>query len=248
MNSEVAFPNSAQITRGGKRGEEIYQLIREQRKKLKETKFWEEDWIGYREMHFPSTKTQSVRISFQWGGARLDELEILGPVQWSKNLALASAGTKTNAPEKFAQPRGELWKINDGKYGTEGWAAKAPKGSKEKPWVQFTFDKPQFVNRVRVSSNRQDFMQTDYLVNINKFNLGPFDVEVLNEEGKWKKVYLANKVKQLNNDKTHVATVNRIKQLILDLNDEGPKPSFVAKLVQPQKNIRAVSWQPRKSS
>ena len=110
-----------------KRGEEIYQLIREQRKKLKETKFWEEDWIGYREMHFPSTKTQSVRISFQWGGARLDELEILGPVQWSKNLALASAGTKTNAPEKFAQPRGELWKINDGKIRYRGMGCESSK-------------------------------------------------------------------------------------------------------------------------
>ena len=231
------FPELSQNHPRRKRGEEIYQLIREQRAKLKETKFWEEDWIGYREMHFPSTKTQSVRISFQWGGARLDELEILGPVEWNKNLALASAGTKANAPEKFAQPRGELWKINDGKYGTEGWAAKAPKGSKEKPWVQFTFDKPQFVNRVRVSSNRQDFMQTDYLVNINKFNLGPFDVEILDENGNWKKAYIANKVKQLNNDKTHVATVDRIKQLILDLNDEGPKPSFVAKLVQPKKTF-----------
>ena len=67
------FPELGENHPRRKRGQEIYKLISQQREKLKETKFWEEDWIGYREMHFPSTKTQSVRISFQWGGARLDE-------------------------------------------------------------------------------------------------------------------------------------------------------------------------------
>ncbi len=214
------------------RGQELYAQIAEQRRQIRKTGPWQEDWVGLREFHFPVRTTQSVRITFQWAGVRIDELEILGPLEWNRNLALESNGTKTAAESKFEQLRGELHKINDGHYGTEGWAAKAPPNSKQKPWVQFTFDQPYAVNRIRVSTNREDFMQTDYLDGMGKLGFGPLTIEIMNDDGNWEKVLTPGQLKQL--DKKHESRVHAVQQLnelIRELSEQGPKPSFIGQLI-----------------
>ena len=211
--------------------------LAKQRAILRETGPWQEDWNGYRELHFPSTQTEAVRISFQWKGARVDELEILGPRQWQKNLALASAGTQATSIRDYEQPRGELWKINDGKYGTEAWAVKWPQEGQEKPWVEFRFSEPQKVNRVRYSSNRQDVMQTDYLEGMGRFNVSPIVVEIEDAEGQWKKVFIPGRLAQL--DRQHAsraAALDAIERTIEKLSEEGPQSSFIGKRIEPVKS------------
>ena len=84
---------------------------------------------------------------------------------------------------------------------TQAWAGRAPKGSKQKPWVQFTFPSPQKINRIRLSTNREDYLSTDYLLGINKFNFGPYRVEALNPNGKWRQVAATGQLARL--DKKH---------------------------------------------
>ncbi|MCH2182703.1 MAG: PSD1 and planctomycete cytochrome C domain-containing protein [Mariniblastus sp.] len=219
------------------RGNVLRDELAEQRAVLRTTGPWQEDWNGYRELHFPKTKTGAVRISFQWKGARVDELEILGPRQWQKNLALARDGTQAKSVKAYEQPRGELWKINDGQYGTEAWAVKWPQDGKEKPWVEFTFSEPQVVNRIRYSSNRQDAMQTDYLEGMGRFNVSPLVVETLDAEGNWKKVFVPGRLPQL--DKQHPErepALATIQATIEKLSEEGPQPSFVGKRIEPAKS------------
>ncbi|MEM1062463.1 MAG: DUF1549 domain-containing protein, partial [Planctomycetota bacterium] len=116
------------------RGQELYREIASIHGELRETGPWEEDWIGYRELHIKPTVTDSVRVSFTWDGASIDELEAFGPEERNRNLAAASADAVVFSPRKFEKPRGEVRKINDGRYGTEAWRARAADG--EKPWVQ----------------------------------------------------------------------------------------------------------------
>jgi hypothetical protein len=111
------------------RGEQLYGEIAELHELLQQMGPWEEDWIGYRELHFPTSTTQKVRITFGWNGVRLDELEIFGPKERHRNLALASEGTKSFSPREMAVVRAELHKVNDGRYGTEGWGSRARRGA-----------------------------------------------------------------------------------------------------------------------
>ena len=231
------FPEMATDHPRRVRGQEIDLELKTQRGRLRETGPWQEEWVGYRELHFPSTTTKAVRVTFQWKGVRVDELEILGPRDWEKNLALKSNGTVAKSVKEFEQPRGDLWKIHDGSYGTEGWAARAPKEGNQKPWVEFIFTEPQDVNRIRISSNRQDFMQTDYLQGMNKFNFGPLVVEARDQSGQWRKVFASGRIAQL--DEQHPArkpALAAVQESIRQLAAEGPKPSFVGKLIQPPKS------------
>ena len=231
------FPELAEDHPRRVRGQELYRLIDKHRKILSETGPWEENWTGYRELHFPSVTTQSVRISFQSAYARIDELEIFGPLERDENLALASMGTKVDSPEEMKVPRSGLHKINDGEYGTEAWAGKSSKGSKEKPWVQFTFKKLHKINRIKISTNRLENMQTDYLTGMNRFSFGPYKVEVLDDDGQWNQVASIGQIKKLDHKhKSRIATLKKLNELVEQLSEEGPRPSFVAQLIRPVKS------------
>ena len=243
------FPELSQQHPRRLRGKEIQKDLAKQRAVLRTMGPWQEQWAGHREIHFPKTKTDTLRLRFQWKGVRIDELEILGPINWQKNLALATNGTEARSNKEHEQPRGEIWKINDGLYGTEGWAAKAPQNSEEKPWVEFIFTEPQVINRIRFSNNRQDALQTDYIEGMNRFNVSPFTVEARDEDGNWTKLFRPNDPAKLDeqyaNRQPTIAALQRTIQL---LNDEGPKPSFVGKLIPPSDSYvlqRGSPEQPR---
>ena len=120
-------------------------------------------WIGYKELRFAPVPAEQVRIKFNWGGVRLDEIEIFGPTDHGRNVAAAAEGTQTFSPPEMAVARADLKHVNDGKYGTQAWSAKAPADSKKKPWIEFTFTQPHDIERIRLSTNREDFLETDYL-------------------------------------------------------------------------------------
>jgi len=220
------------------RGGKLYKEIADLHEKLRRMGPWEENWTGYRELHFSPVKTRTLRITFQWNYARIDELEIFGTEERNRNLALAANGARAHSPKEMAVVRSELHKINDGEYGTQAWAGRAPKGSKQKPWVQFTFPSPQKINRIRLSTNREDYLSTDYLLGINKFNFGPYRVEALNPDGKWRQVAATGQLARL--DKKHPSRkdlLGKLEKLIARVSEEGPRPSFIARFVKPSQTF-----------
>jgi len=226
------FPELAEDHPRRLRGNELFSQVFELRAKLREMGPWEEHWTGFREIYFPPTTTQSVRVQFLAKSAYIDELEIFGNNYGYKNLALASKGTQAYSPKEFAVLRKELVKINDGQYGTEQWAGKSPEGSDKKPWVQFTFAEPREINRIRLSSNREDFLETDYLEKLNTGYVAPYRIEVQNDDGKWVPVAATPQYRHLNKQhKTRAGILKQVHTLVQQINEEGPKPSFIARFV-----------------
>ncbi len=216
------------------RGQRLTSQINRCRSTLREMGPWEEDWEGYRELHFPPTTTDSVRITFLWNSARIDELEIFGTRTPEKNLALAAEGTRAYSPEEMQVARNELHKINDGQYGTEAWVGRAPVGSEAKPWVQFTFSEPHEITRIRLSTNREDFLETDYLEGMNKSKLSPYRIEMLDKDGTWKLIFAPVHLQQLDKKhETRAASLEKLQELIQEITEEGPQPSFVGRFVTP---------------
>ena len=161
--------------------EELQSSIERLRKKVQDFGPWEEHWTAYRDIHFAPQETNQLRITFLAKTAWVDELEIFGPEKDSPNYALSAWGTVAFSPEEFAQPRRELYKIHDGEYGTEQWSGASPEGSNEKPWIEFKLPERAKISRVRVSSNREDFFETDYLEKLNTGSMAPYVIEILDE-------------------------------------------------------------------
>ena len=258
------FPELAEDHPRRVRGKQLYDRIFELHAKLRDIGPWEEDWTGYKELHVPMTATSKVRITFNWDGVRLDEIEIFGPTHQiptqnasegeksengkqnvrsriglgsrrrPQNLALASYGTQAFSPVEMAVVRAELYKVNDGQFGTEGWSGKAPEGSQQKPFVEFTFPTTEEFNRIRLSTNREDFLETDYLEGLNKYNFGGYRVEVQDVAGNWEQVASTMNFEQLNKEHPRRAAIlAELQTLIHEVNEEGPKPSFVARFIEP---------------
>lgn len=232
------FPELAEDHVRQIRGKELYQQISQQRSALRKMGPWEENWTGYRELHFPPVESGAVRITFMWNYARIDELEIFGVENPKQNLALASSGTTAFSPKEISVARNESHKINDGMFGTEAWAGKSPPDTKQKPWVQLTFAKPHVVDRLRLSTNRADFLETDYLLAMNKFNFGPYKVECQGADGKWNVVANTGQLKKLDvKYPTRPKIIQQIQSLIINVSEEGPKSSFVGRLINPSKTF-----------
>ncbi len=230
------FPELADDHPRRVRGKAIFKEIDAQRQRLRPSGPWEEHWTGFREVHFAPTTTRSVRISFLWNSAFIDELEIFGPDDRRRNFALAAEGTQTDSPKELTLPRNELQKINDGQYGSQKWGARARKGSKQKPWVQFTFTGPRKINRIRLSSNREDFLETDYLQDLNTGSVTPYRIEVLQPAGRWQQVAATPQFDRLSKKhKERSMVMKRLQALIRQAIEEGPRPSFVGRFVRPDK-------------
>ena len=217
------------------RGQALYGKIREVHAELKPMGPWVEDWVGYKELHFPPVTAQKVRIKFNWRWCSSRRNRDL----WAQptvvgNVAAAAEGTQTFSPPEMAVPRADLKNVNDGKYGTQAWGSKAPAGSKKKPWIEFTFTQPLDIERIRLSTNREDFFETAYLEGLNKFNIGPYRVEIPSENGQWREIASTMAFDQTN--KTHASRedlLHTLQKLIALVNEEGPRPSFVARFIQP---------------
>ena len=115
------------------------------------------------------------------------------------------------------------------------WRAKVDKDAETKPWVRFDFQRPQEINRLRLSSNREYFYDTDYLDKKPYLPRYEFDMDIMADNGEWKPwvgTWFVNK--KLNEDhperKKWLAT---IQSAIDALAEEGPRPSFVGRFVRP---------------
>ena len=216
------------------RGKEVYDQIAAVHRELKTMGAWEENWTGYREFHMPVTKTNKVRITFNWNGVRLDELEIFGPQNRSYNLALAANGATTYSPPEMAVVRAQLERVNDGQYGTQAWGAKSPPNSKEKPYLEVTFPESVEIERMRLSTNREDYFETDYLEGLHRFNFGGYTVEARRADGEWHTVALSmSSDKQNSRHPKRAKLLEQLQHLIAVVSEEGPTPSFVARFIRP---------------
>lgn len=218
------------------RGAELWKQIAEQRKQLQAFGGWQENWGAYRELHFKPVTTRAIRIRFKMSNIFLDELEVLGTEGLNRNLALARRGTTVSGyPEKGFETRNPIDRLNDGEYGTMIWRAKVEK-DEERPWVQFDFQQPETINRLRLSNNREYFYETDYLTKKPNLPRYEFDVEILTEDGKWKPwtgTWAVNK-KLKEQHPERQKPLKEIQRLIGILSEEGPRPSFVGRLIEPE--------------
>ena len=94
------FPELAKDHPRRVRGEQLYGEIAGLHKQLRQMGPWEEDWTGYKELHFPTATAQTVRITFNWNGVRLDELEIFGPKDRRRNLVVPGEEGGGERPEE----------------------------------------------------------------------------------------------------------------------------------------------------
>ena len=228
------FPELAEKHPRRVRGQELYQEIAIIHDKLKKLGAWEENWIGYKEFHFPATETSKIRITFNWNGVRLDELEIFGPGDPKYNLALAENGANTYSPPEMAVVRAQIERVNDGEYGTQAWGCKAPADSKVKPYIEISFPNAVACNRLRLSTNREDYLETDYLEGLHKFNFGGYRVEAMDSDGQWKQVASTMSSGQQNQRHAERAQLlQELEKLIAAVLEEGPMPSFVARFIKP---------------
>ena len=218
------------------RSKELWKELVKQRNIMRNNGSWKEDWIAWEEVHFKPVETKSVRILFQTNSVRIDELEIFGTKDRSKNLIHNSEKVQVDSPLELQNPRGDVSAINDGEYGTQVWASKGIPKENKKPWVQFTFDQPQQINRMRISTNREDYFETEYLLGLNPRNFSDYRVEVQDKSGKWVVIAGTYAIKKVNEDNPkRAAALEEIQALILKLDEEGPRPSFVANFIRPAK-------------
>ncbi|MHC4994086.1 MAG: PSD1 and planctomycete cytochrome C domain-containing protein [Planctomycetota bacterium] len=220
------------------RGQEMWKQIARERQIVRKNGAWIEDWGGYRETHFAPVTTKKVRVQFMTPGIGLDELEIFGPEDNRRNFALASEGTAFFTPDTFVtnNNRFGVRYANDGEYGTMRWQAKAPAGSKEKPWVEITFTEPRTISKLRMSSNREYYFETDYLSQGGGMNFSSLRIDVQNGAGEWKTVAGTYAIDQVNKkNPERAAAIKRLNGVIARLAEEGPKHSFVARFTRPNK-------------
>lgn len=137
----------------------------------------------------------------------------------SKEKAKGKTNGESNEPESVAQ-ESETSSSEDGL------------------WVQLNFPHPQEITRVRVSTNREDFLETDYLVNLNNMQFLPYRIEVREtDDSPWVEVFDSRAAEKANEAPQRATTLEKIHQLIAVVSDEGPKPSFVGKFIEPVKTF-----------
>ena len=199
--------------------------------------FWEEDWGGYKEIHWPPVEATELRVDFSSGYVALDELEVFGLPAENENLAHQSTGTKVTTDPSFAQQgnRFPIERIIDGKFGTQRWQASFNKENKQQPWLQLSFNKPTTIGRLRLSSNREYYFETDYLEKKTKYNFKNFSVSAKLPDGTWKKLFATKDFNKLIEEKKYLSeTIEEINHLTYRLSEEGPRPSFVGTFIQPK--------------
>lgn len=219
------------------RGDELLAEIDELRKDLRAFGGWEENWGAYREMHFPAVNTSAVRIRFKTTYVGLDELEVFGPKNARHNFALPTHGTKLSGfPEAGIENRNPLDRVTDGEYGTMAWRARVAKDAEQYPYIQLDFDKVKHIDRLRISSNREYYYDTDYLERMPTLPRYEFDLDYQKEDGTWQPwvgTWYVNK--KLNKEHPErQKTINLVQNLISMFSEEGPQPSFVGRFVEPE--------------
>ena len=220
-----------------RRGDELLAQIDELRKDLRGFGGWEEDWGAYREMHFPAVRTRAVRLRFKTTYVGLDELEIYGPTNIGNNFALPINGTKLSGfPEAGIENRNPLERVTDGEYGTMAWRARVAKDAEQYPSIQLDFNEIRHVDRLRISSNREYYYDTDYLERMPTLPRYEFDLDYQKDDGTWQPWvgtwYVNKKLNEKHPERQK--TIQRVQNLISRFSVEGPQPSFVGRFIEPE--------------
>ena len=93
-------------------------------------------------------------------------------------------------------------------YGTERWGLLVSlKVKKENPWLEFRFPAATEVDRIRLSNNRENFFDTDYLTDLKPFNFPSYRIETQADDAHgWlllsPKTHL-NSTRRIHSEKTH---------------------------------------------
>ncbi len=221
-----------------KKAKDLWKQIAMNRSKIRsQTEVWEEDWGGYKEVHWKPVEVSAMRLNFWSGYVGLDEVEVFGKPSEDVNWAHKSHGTRVHTEAAFSQQgdRFPIDRVNDGKFGTQRWQASYNNQKKQNPWLELTFAKPVTVGRLRISTNREYYLETDYLEHKNKFNFDEFLVSVKMSDGEWKQIASIHDFRKLaEEDKVVSDSVQEINHLTYRLAEEGPRPSFVGSFIDPK--------------
>ena len=195
---------------------------------------WQEDWQGWNEVHFPSVQADEVRVTFNTRSVSVDELEIFGAGDEELNLAAAKLGTVASVPDGISHARGPVRNINDGEMGTMNWRTDGELPEGQEPVVTFEFADTQSINRLRLSSNRQYFLETDYLSTYQPRSPKNYTVQVRVAGGDWQKVVATPELKQRFETEPQLESfAEDLQQRIDALLEDGPQPSFVGQFHEP---------------
>ncbi len=218
-----------------KREGELRRALHQLRQSLQSDRIaWEEDWQGWKELHFPATATTAIRLTFQSKNVSIEEIELYGPDDPSENLALSSRGTVAKTDDSMTRIRGEVFFANDGILNTNLWRSTSPPESEKQPWIILEFPQPRLVDRMAISSNKHYFLETDYLSANKPYAVPDYLVESLSPDGTWQKLVSTTQIRQsLELEGSHSTAVNRINYIIDQLGEEGIKPSFVGQFIEP---------------
>ncbi|MDA9961523.1 PSD1 and planctomycete cytochrome C domain-containing protein [Opitutales bacterium] len=231
------FPEFSKDHPRKEKSREIWKNISRNRYKIRaQRSTWEEDWGAYKELHWKPLMAKALRVSFKSGYVGIDELEIFGKPSEDLNLARSSQGTKVRTDPRFAQQgnRFPVGRVIDGNYGTQRWQASYNKQAKKQPWLEFTFANPVQVGRLRISTNREYYYETDYLEQKNKFSFQDYVVEAQLPDGSWKEIASTPKIKKgVEQNKVLSDAVREISHLTYELAESGPRPSFVGSFIKP---------------
>ncbi|MDE0577540.1 MAG: DUF1553 domain-containing protein, partial [Opitutales bacterium] len=231
------FPEFSKDHPRKEKSREIWKDISRNRYKIRaQRSTWEEDWGAYKELHWKPIMAKALRVSFKSGYVGIDELEIFGKPSEDLNLARSSRGTKVRTDPRFAQQgnRFPVGRVIDGNYGTQRWQASYNKQVKKQPWLEFTFANHVQVGRLRISTNREYYYETDYLEQKNKFNFQDYIVEAQLPDGSWKEIASTLKIKKaVEQNKGLLDPVREISHLTYELAESGPRPSFVGSFIKP---------------
>ncbi|TWT75025.1 PSD1 and planctomycete cytochrome C domain-containing protein [Allorhodopirellula solitaria] len=203
---------------------------------------WTEDWKAYQEVHFPQRSVDRLRISFLGRFVLMDEVEILqkdpDAPRGVRNIALPSLGLQVEENPATKNEGMTAENLVNQSYGAKEFKATSPKGSAERPWVNFGFAKAEPISRIRLSSDREDFLETDYIKGLMKIKYGDFQLEVADESKAgaeaWKPFCTSAGMKRrAMEDTEYNAIQTQINNVISQLIDNGPQPAFVARFVDP---------------
>ncbi len=212
---------------------ELWPEIAKSRRLLRQTGPWVEVSLGYDELHFNPVETTAVRVEFLQPNIRVDELEFFGRKQGNQNLVDHLEPVTVRQNQNLAEAN-ELHVLNDGEYGTMAWTCKSGKGNRERPWVEFAFDSPRSLDRMRISTNREDSLVTDYLTGLNPKGFGKTIVKVKTEDGQWQQVAHTGNIERNNHQKPErAAALAEIQKRLELLSEEGLKPSFIGRFIRP---------------
>ncbi|MEM6777985.1 MAG: PSD1 and planctomycete cytochrome C domain-containing protein [Planctomycetota bacterium] len=195
---------------------------------------WIEDWEGYQEVRFPRCETKSLRLSFSRAYMVVDELEVFEAGPQRRNLALAKYGTRLSENSATIQEGKQADKLINGVFGAKQFVARSPKGSQERPWLEFEFTESMPVDTIRISTNREDFLETDYLIGMNKNAYGDFTIDLPDKEGVWKPLASTAMIKKRSADNQDRRAIQaKIQDVINEMLVHGRQPAFVARFIEP---------------